>query len=113
MKNSKLFQYVFIGAFIFFLIVGAILFSTYRSSSTNTETISITMWGTLPADSFSTFISRYFNESDIKYNVDYVERSPTTFDRDLVEALASGSGPDAIILPEDLIVRYSNKIYTI
>lgn len=113
MKNSKLFQYVFIGAFVFFIIVGAILFSTYKSSNKNVTNINITMWGTLSSDLFTSFYSRYFNENEIKYNIDYVEKNPVTFDRDLVEALASGSGPDAIILPEDLIVRYSNKIYPI
>jgi ABC-type glycerol-3-phosphate transport system substrate-binding protein len=113
MKNSKLFQYVVMGVFIFFIIVGAILFSTYRSKDKSLTNISITMWGILPQTEFSSFMSRYFNEVDLKYNVNYVERNPTTFDRELVEALASGTGPDAIILPEDLIVRYTNKIYTI
>ena len=113
MKNSKLFQYIFIGAFVFFIIVGAILFSTYKSEDKTVTNISITMWGILPSDSFTSFFSRYFSENEIKYNIDYVERDSATFDRDLVEALASGVGPDAIILPEDLIVRYANKIYPI
>ena len=113
MKNSKLFQYVFIGCFVFFIIVGAILFSTYKSSNTSVTNINITMWGTIPADSFTTFVSHYFSQANLKYTVNYVQKDPSTFDQSLVEALASGVGPDAIILPEDLIVRYSNKIYPI
>jgi ABC-type glycerol-3-phosphate transport system substrate-binding protein len=101
------------GIFIFFLILGAILFSTYRSSTSTANMIDITMWGTLPDDELNAFTTRYFSDRDLKYTVDYVEREPSTFDRDLVEAIASGNGPDAIVLPEDLIVRYSNKIYTI
>lgn len=113
MKNNKLFQYVVTGAFIFFIIVGAILFSTYRSANSTKTTVKITMWGTLSEDSFSSFISNYFSDAELKYSVNYIERDAVTFDRDLVEALASGTGPDVIILPEDLIVRYSNKIYPI
>ncbi len=113
MKNNKLFQYIVTGAFIFFIIVGAIMFATYRSKSSSAVTVRITMWGTLSGDAFNSFVSRYFSQANIKSSVNYIERDPTTFDRDLVEALASGTGPDAIILPEDLIVRYSNKIYTI
>jgi multiple sugar transport system substrate-binding protein len=113
MKNSNLFQYVVMGLFVFFLLVGAILFSTFRSSSSTASRINISMWGTLPADSFSPFVAKYFNDSDLKYIVDYSQRNPDAFDRDLVEALASGVGPDAIILPTDLILRYSNKIYPI
>ncbi|MEI6190947.1 MAG: extracellular solute-binding protein [bacterium] len=113
MKNTKLFQYVVMGLFVFFLLVGAILFSTYRSSNSALTNISITMWGTLPVESFNSFVSNYFSDSDLKYTVNYTEKDPATFDRDLVEALASGSGPDTIILPEDFIVRYYNKIYPI
>lgn len=113
MKNSKLFQYVFIGAFVFFIIIGAVMFATYRSTSQQDVQINISMWGTLPGDSFSTFISQYFADNDLKYTVNYEEKDPATFDRELVEALASGDGPDAIILPTDLIVRYTNKVYPI
>ena len=111
--NSKLFQYVVMGAFIFFIVVGAILFATYRSSDKSVTQISITMWGTLPAADFSSFVSRYFNENELKHTVKYEEKDPATFDQDLVEAIASGEGPDAIILPEDLIARYRNKIFPI
>jgi len=113
MKNTKLFQYIVIGLFVFFIIVGAVLFATYKSKDKNTSDINITVWGTLPLDGFSTFISKFFEASQLKYKVNYVERDPATFDRDLVEALASRVGPDAIILPEDLIIRYSKRIYTI
>ncbi len=113
MKNSKLFQYIVFGLFIFFIIVGAILFSTYRSTDKNAVAVDITMWGTLPSENFSPFATDYFNKAGLKYYVKYEQRDPATFDADLVEALASGTGPDAIILPDDLIVRYSNKIYPI
>ena len=113
MKNSNLFQYVVIGLFVFFLLVGAILFATFRSSSSTANKINISMWGTLPADSFNSFVTKYFSEATLKYTVNYSQRNPDTFDRDLVEALASGVGPDAIILPTDLIIRYFNKIYPI
>lgn len=113
MKNNKIFQYVVIGLFVFFIIVGAILFSTYRSADKTATNINITLWGTLPADTFNTFVSQYFNEVNLKYKVNYTAKTPASFDRDLVEAIASGAGPDAIILPTNLIMRYSNKIYPI
>ncbi len=113
MRNSKLFQYIITGLFIFFIVVGAILFSTYRTNSQNSRVINISIWGTLSAESFNSFVNSYFSDADLKYTVRYVEKNSTTFDSDLVEAMASGVGPDAIILPNDLIVRYTNKIYTI
>lgn len=113
MKNNNLFQYIVIGAFIFFIILGIILFSTFRSNDQTNATIIINMWGTVPASDFNTFTSRYFGESNLKYTVNYTERDRATFDQSLIEALAAGTGPDAIILPADMIVRYTNKIYLI
>lgn len=113
MKNTKLFQYIVIGSFVFFIVVGAILFSTFRSDRESEASISVTIWGTLPLDSFSSFASKYFSEMNLKYAVNYVEKDTITFDRELVEALASGAGPDAIVLPEELIVRYRDKVYPI
>ena len=113
MKNSTLCQYVVMGVFIFFTVIGAVLFATYRSQEKAGTRINITMWGVLPSDSFVPFYNAFFSNNQLKYIVNYVEKDSNTFDRDLVEALASGTGPDAIILPSDLIVRYSNKIFTI
>ncbi len=113
MKNTKLFQYVVTGIFIFCIVVGGILFATYRNKDTALTNIEITLWGTLPNDSFNAFVSRYFNDRDLKYTVNYIQKDANIFDQQLVEALASGVGPDAILLPENLIVRYLNKIYPI
>ncbi|MFA7252276.1 MAG: extracellular solute-binding protein [Candidatus Paceibacterota bacterium] len=113
MKNTKLFQYVLIGVFVFFIIIGAIMFATYRSTSQSTADINISVWGTLSADNFESFVNRYFNDTEIKSQVEYKEVEIADFDKELVEALASGVGPDAVILPEDLIVRYRNKVYPI
>jgi ABC-type glycerol-3-phosphate transport system substrate-binding protein len=113
-KNSSLFQYIFIGAFVFFILIGMIMFATYKSNSKADMTINISVWGTLPGNFFQNFASGYFSDNDMKnYTVDYVEKDSATFDQELVEAIASGVGPDAIVLPDDLIVRYSNKIYPI
>jgi multiple sugar transport system substrate-binding protein len=42
-----------------------------------------------------------------------VQKSANTFDQDLLEALASGTGPDLFFLPDNLAFHYSNKIFTI
>lgn len=113
MKNTKLFQYVVMGAFIFFIIIGAILFSVYKSKNSTNTNITVTVWGTLPTETFSAFYLKYFSENNLDYNINYVERDTATFEQELVEALASETGPDAIILSTDQIVRFNNKIYTI
>jgi ABC-type glycerol-3-phosphate transport system substrate-binding protein len=91
-----------------------IMFATYKSTNESETPINISVWGTLSDEFFQNFADKYFTENDLKnYSVDYMEKDSATFDQELVEAIASGVGPDAIVLPDDLIVRYSNKIFPI
>ncbi|MEI6528748.1 MAG: extracellular solute-binding protein [bacterium] len=114
MQKTGIFQYVVIGVFIAFIVIGAILFATYKSSQTSgSKPVSITMWGTLPKVSFDKFITEYTANMTTKFSINYTEKDTANFDADLIEALASGTGPDTIILPQTLIARYVNKIFTI
>jgi len=116
MKDNSIFQYVVLGAFIFFIVVGAIVFATYKSGSSTSKTqISITLWGSIPQNIFTPFVANYTRNllGTDKFVVNYVEKDSSVLDADLVEALASGDGPDAIVLPQNLILRYLNKVYTV
>ena len=42
--------------------------------------------------------------------VNYVQKSPDSFSRDFVNALAIGQGPDAILISADLILPQKNKL---
>ena len=54
-----------------------------------------------------------FNRVNPTFVVKYEEKSPDTFDNDLLEALAAGVGPDMFFISDDLAFKYSNKIFTI
>ena len=43
----------------------------------------------------------------------YREIQESKFDGELVEALASGVGPDAVVISHDLVTKHSNKIFPI
>ncbi len=72
----------------------------------------VVLWGTVKRSAISQQISN-FNETNKTFTVSYVEKNPATFNTELIEALASGIGPDMIMVPTDSILRYSDKIYPI
>ena len=45
--------------------------------------------------------------------MEYIEKDKDIFERTLIEALASGTGPDIALLPQDLVLRHSDKTYPI
>lgn len=119
MKELKGFQLALLGIFGFFLAAGVLAFAgllpgfNTKPSSQNQFLGNVVIWGTLPQSLLADIIDTFNNSNKDTVTVRYVEKSKNTFDNDLVEALADGTGPDVILLPQDLILRHHNKIYPI
>src|SRR3989344_3637747 len=101
---------IFIAAAIFGVLVfsGAIPLGSGGEGSLGT----VVLWGTIPAQAIAAPLED-FNNANPTFTVNYVQKSVDTFDRDLLEALASGKGPDMFFLPDNLAFSYANKIFTI
>lgn len=71
----------------------------------------VVIWGTFPDQGGA---AKPINDFNVVYKkiftVSYAFHDPKDFDRELVEALASGNGPDIVLLPDDLVLRHSDKI---
>lgn len=113
MKHS-MFQTVIIGVFVVLAVGGAIYFANPpedKSSELAGAAGKVTIWGTYPLTPDLTKFFADFNQRYSKaFSVEYRAFDPRTFDRDIVEGLASGMGPDILLLPDDLILRHSDKI---
>lgn len=105
------FQLVLTGIFVFFVVIGVIVFAMYRGGSENA--VRVVVWGTIPQTTFNTIIQDTALYQSKDYIVQYVEKTAENFDGDFVEALASGVGPDLFILDSDKIVTHRNKIFPI
>jgi ABC-type glycerol-3-phosphate transport system substrate-binding protein len=57
----------------------------------------------------SPFVSD-FNTKNPKINIVYVQKDTATFDQTLVESIAGGTPPDLVLLPNNLIWRFGNKL---
>ncbi len=72
--------------------------------------VPVTVWGTVPAPKWEE-TTRLAAQAGEKFNITYIEKSPITFESDLVDALASGTGPDMILAPHTTILRQKEKVY--
>lgn len=107
------FQLIVLGVFSFFILFGFFVFSglipLFNSGPTGVGG-TVTLWGTIPERVMRTPLDGLRETLGDLYAVTYVEKSASSFDRELVEALASGRGPDLILLPHDLIARHRDKL---
>ncbi|MBI5138600.1 MAG: extracellular solute-binding protein [Candidatus Vogelbacteria bacterium] len=106
------FQTVLLAIFGVIAVVGTIMFSGYFSKNTNSEESILNIWGTLPGVEMRDFFDT-FNKKKLVNQIRYEEHSESTFDYDLVEALANGAGPDLIIITDDRVLRHEKKIFAI
>jgi len=112
-NNQNKFKLIITGVFIFFILVGLIAFSTYKSSSSTNNTVEISIWGTLDKTVFDKFITQYKQDKNLQFQIAYTYKSLSTIDSELVEAIATSKAPDAILIPTSLEKRYSDKVYMI
>jgi len=112
------FQTILLTFFGVMAVVGLMTFanSDTKKSGGDDKTLSeasgnVVIWGTFPLNSDFSDVIADFNKSykDI-FSISYVFHDPKTFDNEIVEALASGRGPDILLLPDELVMRHSDKI---
>lgn len=73
------------------------------------ETGEIALWGTMPEKLAQLLISD-FNQRFKDIKVNYRELKPEAYISELVNALASGAGPDVFLLPQEQILKQKDKV---
>lgn len=110
--NSSKFQLIFTGVFAAFILIGVMIFA-FGSRGGGVAISQVAIWGTIPQATFTSVFDKspLSKSKDIK--VTYTEKDVQTFDQDLVNALASGEGPDLIFVRQDAIWKNRNRLFTI
>lgn len=118
MGKGNIFQTIIIVVFGALTVIGVIFFAFLKSSSGTDPANAIgniVIWGTLPTTVMQPAIDEVNSvlPKGYKGSITYKEKDSATFDTDLVDALAAGTGPDLFLLPQDDIIKQQNKIYVI
>jgi len=106
------FQIIIGAIFVFSAIVGVILFATFDSIvGGNFGTVEV--WGTVDEGVVADILTTLRETDDRMQNVAYVERSADTFEEDLINTLATGAGPDLVLLPHTMLLKHRDKFVPI
>jgi ABC-type glycerol-3-phosphate transport system substrate-binding protein len=105
------FQIITLAIFIIAIIAGAASFALYKGSgSQQVELPTITVWGTFPSSVFDQYVSEINSDLSSSLKVNYVEQKPSEFSKNFVNALALDQGPDAILVPVEMLLPEINKL---
>lgn len=110
------FQLIILVVFVAAAVFGLLVFSGMIPLGGNKNTAggqgTVVVWGTISQQAISTPLEN-INRANPNLVIKYVPKDPSTFDQDLLEALASNTGPDLFFLPDNLIFHYSKRISVI
>ncbi|MFA6553940.1 MAG: ABC transporter substrate-binding protein [Candidatus Paceibacterota bacterium] len=109
MKTSK-FQIITLAIFVVAIIAGAASFALYKGSSGSATLPDVSIWGTFPADIFNKYVSNINNTLASPLKVNYIQYKLEDFSKNFVNALALGQGPDAVLIPSEMLLSEFNKL---
>lgn len=114
MANIKPFQMVIMGIFGAIALLGLFLFANFEGFTGGVKPLgTVTIWGTLPAESLTGALATIRQTHPEYGGITYVARPEASFNTDLAEAIASGQGPDLLIISQEDLLSTQNKITVI
>ena len=109
MKKLSMFQITLLVVFGGLAIAGVLVFSIAIGGG-NTNTIgAVKIWGTLDQGAFAVVIRQASETHPELGQVTYEQKDATTFESELTNALASGTGPDLFLLRQDYALKNAGK----
>jgi len=104
-------QIIIIGVIVIFVIFLVIIL-IFGSQPPSPSRITLTIWGIDPPANFYPLIQNYIN---IRQNVEikYKEVDPLNYNQKVLDALASGEGPDIFMIRSKDLILNTSKIYPV
>lgn len=112
---SKL-QIIIIAVFVVAILVAVLIFSGVLpgfggKGGIGGKAPEVSVWGTFPETKIRNLISEFNNVNESSFQIKYSEKRAAQYENEIINALASGQGPDIWILTQDLVLRNKDKVY--
>lgn len=113
MQKLTKFQIIVLSIFAAGMLTGVAVLALIKGESQDTTLPPITVWGILPSNVVQNFIAQINLTRQEQLTIEYVEKDATIIEHDLVEDLALGKGPDALLIPQEMLLTFENKLLAI
>lgn len=112
MQTSN-FQIIVLGICTTLILVGIAVFASFGGLLGGSSVGRVVIWGTLDATVMQNMIDGLRAEDKSFEAVSYVEKSPSTYEADLLNAMANGTAPDLFMLAGEELNSFDDKVVPI
>lgn len=117
MNKFSVFQIIILVAFGFAGVLAVLIFSGflpgYKNQGGGGPKTQVSMWGALPEKKVKPVISEINGDDNNSFKINYFEKNPSSYKNDIVNALASGRGPDFMVMTQDMVLENKDRIFLI
>lgn len=106
MKPTNTFKTILLVIFGFGILIAVIVFSLNKGGGNKQNYGSVEIWGTLPQN----IVNEALKDIEDNITITYKQKQETSLRQELVEALASGYGPNIIMLPFGEFIGYRKHL---
>ena len=112
MQTSN-FQIIVLGICTTFILVGIAVFASFGGLLGGATTGKVVVWGTVDADVMQNLLDNLRENDKAFQSVSYIEKDPTTYNDELINAMANGTAPDLFELSDQDLTSFADKVTTI
>jgi multiple sugar transport system substrate-binding protein len=112
--KARPFQIIIMVVFVLLAFVGLYVFANFTGFGGGGSKVgALVIWGTLPQAAMTQELAAVSTANKAFSKVTYVQEPAASFDNDLANAIASGEGPDLILISQEQLLEEENKINVI
>ena len=104
------FQTIVMGIFVMLVIVGVGVFSLFGGVGGKAPIGPVVIWGTIDQGAMDKVLGTLTEKDKTLQDAVYVAHKPETYQGELINAIAAGTGPDLVMLSQGTIGTLSDKI---
>jgi len=109
-QQKSIFQIVILGVFGFAVVMAVFVFAGLTGGSESTDSGPVLVWGTVDNAIMDAYLTLLNEVDDRAGNITYEKIDADIYQRELLEALASGQGPDLFMVTDADVMRHWDKI---
>jgi ABC-type glycerol-3-phosphate transport system substrate-binding protein len=111
--KSSVFQVVLISVFGAIAVAGVLIFAFAVGGGGANSVGTVRIWGTFNEAAVAAVLRQFAENNPTLSQVTYEQKDPATYERDVTQALASGTGPDLFIMRHDYAFQQSALVIPI